>query len=143
VKLFRDPHLAWDNPFPYEALSSALVSRGCAPVTPDSTIAEIKAAFFDVMDAQSDPVVRHAWDELRIPTTRLAVDFFLYPCSDDHDAFDGLSAVELPAYLPDFRELAHVEMEPPPEPPIIREPPPLDIGPVSVDLHTWTGDDDE
>jgi hypothetical protein len=150
MRLRRDPHLPIDGAHPYDALSDALVKRGCAPVTPESNIAAVKDAFFDLMDTTPDSVQRAAWDELRSAQNRMAVDFFLYRV-DDHDEadpLDFLASVELPVHLPDFRELARVDAaavvttEAGPAP----EVPSLDIGEVTVDLlalGSLTGDDDE
>jgi hypothetical protein len=142
MKLIRGPSLPWDGAFPYDTLSGALVKRGCPPVTTESTIAGIKDAFFDLMGPQSDPSERAAWDQLRIPESRLVVDFFLYPVDDDH-SLDFLESVEMPVYLPDFRELVRMEPEPRPDAPILNDPPPLDLGDVPLDLLALTGDDDE
>lgn len=148
MKLFRDPHLPWDGIYPYDALSDALVKQGCAPVTPESAIATVKDAFFDLMSTQPDMAQRAAWDQLRTAQNRMAVDFFLYPV-DDHgngDSLEFLSSVELPVYLPDFRELATIQpadVSAFPEPAAVRDVPPLDIGEIRLDLLAWTGGDDE
>jgi len=143
VRLLRDAHLPWDGRFPYDVLSEALRARGCAPVTPESTIAGIKDAFFDLMDARADPGDRAAWDQLRIPGHRLVVDFFLYPVAEEGESFGFLSSVQLPVDLPDFRELAVMDAEESGEPPCTGDVPPLDIGEVAVDLLELTGGTDE
>ncbi|HSS52637.1 MAG TPA: hypothetical protein VLX28_27150 [Thermoanaerobaculia bacterium] len=70
--MFKDPLLRWSGRFPYEVLAGA-------GVTPDSTIREILDASFDLMaQGRMTAETRQAWDELRLPSRRLVVDFFLY-----------------------------------------------------------------
>lgn len=70
--MVRDPLTRWDNLFPYDVLAFA-------GITPDSTIAEIRDASFDLMARnEMTPEVRQAWDDLRIASRRVVVDFFLY-----------------------------------------------------------------
>ncbi len=71
--MLKDPLLRWRGLFPYDALAPA-------GVTPDSPMAEILDASFDLM-AQGAMThdARQAWDELRSVSRRLVVDFFLYP----------------------------------------------------------------
>lgn len=71
--MFKDPLLRWSGPFPYEALA-------LAGITPDSTQRHILDASFDLMaEGLMTPERRQAWDELRLVSRRLVVDFFLYP----------------------------------------------------------------
>lgn len=69
--MFKDPLTIWADGFPYDLLSPA-------GITPDSSQREIRDAAFTLMaQGPMAPEVRHAWDTLRQPERRLAVDFFM------------------------------------------------------------------
>jgi hypothetical protein len=71
--MLQDPWMQWEGPFPYEALAPAYV-------TPESSMEEVKQAFFTLMAwGGMPPEVRQAWDALRLVPRRLFVDLFLYP----------------------------------------------------------------
>jgi hypothetical protein len=70
--MYKDPLLRWSGRFPYEVLADA-------GITPESTMREILDASFDLMArGQMTAEARQAWDELRLVSRRLVVDFFLY-----------------------------------------------------------------
>jgi hypothetical protein len=149
-RFVKDPHLPWTGEFPYTRLARALAQRGCKPVGPESTAAEIKDSFYELQSGRADPDDRLAWDELRQPSRRLVVDFLLYPMPEPEGAasLDALWALEPPVYLPDPRELANVypdhaaipAQQPPPadEPALMRIDTPgtgaVDIGQIDVDV---------
>ena len=58
--------------FPYEVLEGTKIS-------PQSTHLEILDASLELQASQAmSPELRRAWDQVRTPGERLAVDFFLY-----------------------------------------------------------------
>lgn len=65
-----DPWTDWPDGFPYVVLADA-------GVTPTSSMKEIKDAGFHLTAGGMTPEKRRAWDGLRVPDRRLAVDFFL------------------------------------------------------------------
>jgi hypothetical protein len=114
MKLIADAQLPWEGELPYARLAQQLARRGRPPITPDSTAAEVKDAFFDLMDGNFEQADRAAWDELRLPATRLVVDFFHYPLPDDagNPSLDALSSVPLPLHLPPMEEIAPIDGDP-------------------------------
>jgi hypothetical protein len=161
--LIKDRHLPWDGPFPYDDLAAHLRACNATPIDPASTAQQIRDSFFDVMAAgRSVAEARAAWEVLRQLDERLIIDFFLYeaPAGDVDQLLDALSAYEVPAMLPDFRDLAdvppdrsvlhapeHIDLGPDPGPlpipPSALELPPVDIGAVEVDLLAILEDDDD
>lgn len=78
--MIKDPLLRWSGRHPYDVLADA-------GITPDSTLREILDVSFDLMGQGRMTVeVRQAWDELRLVSRRLVVDFFLYPVDLPVDA---------------------------------------------------------
>jgi hypothetical protein len=152
--LIPDPDLAWDGPFPYALLDAALRRAGHAGLAPDAPASEVKDLLFDLMASGSrDQALQTAWNELRVDSTRIAVDFFLYRLSavalDADD--DTLWQADLPVRdlpldplldigvdLEALSDLFRVEQDiPDPAPPAPSAPPaPLDVGPIDVDVST-------
>jgi hypothetical protein len=78
--MFKDPLLRWSGHHPYDVLANA-------GITPDSTLREILDVSFDLMaQGLMTAEARQAWDELRLVSRRLVVDFFLYPVDLPADA---------------------------------------------------------
>ncbi len=97
--MIKDPELRWKGAFPYDVLAPA-------GVTPASPMSVVRDASFELMhEGEMTPEVRAAWDELRISSRRLIVDFFLYP--DESSRAPGQNAGALPA------ELSHSERSDP------------------------------
>ncbi len=72
--MYRDPRLPGASPY-------ALLSD--VQVAPASTLTEVSDAYFSLMElGRVRPEVRRAYDLLRIPASRLAVDFLYYPFSE-------------------------------------------------------------
>lgn len=70
--MFKDARTGWEGGFPYDLL-------GPAGITPTSSLAAVRDVAFTLMaSAPMTPDMRRAWDALRRPDRRLAVDFFLY-----------------------------------------------------------------
>jgi hypothetical protein len=56
-------------------------------VTPESSMTEVKNASFKLMANRMTPEQRQAWDALRNPETRLAIDFLRVAlCDPDREA---------------------------------------------------------
>lgn len=111
VVLIKDAHLPWAGPFPYDHLAARLEEIGAHPIGPDSTSAQIKDSFFDLMAVgQPTHADRLAWDALRRIDQRLVSDFFMYevPAPDLGSAVAELGQCQVPVVLPDFRQLAAV-----------------------------------
>lgn len=111
--LFKDPRLPWEGDFPYERLNRKLREAGHAGLGPSSTGQEVKDSLFDLMEGgRVSPDDRLAWDELRIPERRLALDFFMYVFEDAGvDVWDdAVWDLPMPVQMPDFRRLADVEV---------------------------------
>jgi hypothetical protein len=161
-KLILDPLLPWDGEHPYRHLAVRLEALGKPPVGPGSTMAEIRDCYYDLMAPGSDRTAdRRAWDELRKVGSRLLADFFLYEVAevDAPAALERMAAVEMPVELPDFRRLAEIPVDfaaaldpaerieaaarpgPVELPAAVREPPPLDLGPLPPPLADYLDDE--
>lgn len=77
--LIADPAFPWPDGDPYAILNARLVAGGGKPLGPNSTLAEVRDAWFDIqLLGQPGPQERPAWDRLRVVEKRLVIDFFHY-----------------------------------------------------------------
>ncbi|MFO0953297.1 MAG: hypothetical protein U0835_19495 [Isosphaeraceae bacterium] len=105
-----DPHLPGAHGSPYARLSARLAEAGRPGVGPSSTTAEVRDVFFAVMRVGPTHEDREAWDALRDPARRLALDFLHYEfASAVEDALDAAAwDLPVPEQFPDVMRLGEV-----------------------------------
>ncbi len=86
--MLKDPDLHWESGvYPYDALKEAAI-------TPASSMRAVQDASYAMIEQGAWTAEnRKAWDELRIVSQRLWVDFFLYPLTVD-DILDALERLK-------------------------------------------------
>jgi hypothetical protein len=147
-----DPHLNWPGGFPYDVVNRQLAQAGAAPLSPMSTGREVLDAMYSVMGREA----RDALDQLRHPSSRMCVDFFMYACPPaPNSPFDPtLWERPVPFEVPDFTPLAVIPIDynaaievparvegcPSPGPVLPAEPltlPPIDLGPLPPSVPSF------
>ncbi|MDJ0837097.1 MAG: hypothetical protein QNK37_11315 [Acidobacteriota bacterium] len=147
----KDHDLPWDGPFPYEHLDRRTREHGFSGIDPEASARAVKDLLFDLMSGgRPSHEDRSAWDQLRDPRRRLAIDFLMYELTDKFARFPNVfEDLEMPVALPDFRELLKLEpvlaslepdsspqgtTDPPPRMEVAaRTPSPADVGPIDIE----------
>jgi len=113
--LLADRQFPWQDGNPYDILNEQLKAANKPVLGPMSSAADVNKASFALQAAGRKiwEQLRPHWDRLRIPRTRLGIDFFHYPLSDLPIEDLGPSSWEQPMPMaePDLMSIADCRIE--------------------------------
>jgi len=111
--LISDSEFPWSGACPYDTLNNKLKAQKQSMLGPDSPAADVNNAGFTLQAARPSAAERKAWDELRRPRSRLAIDFFHYPMPNLQIEDLDPAALErpMPIATPDLMQIAECRVE--------------------------------
>jgi hypothetical protein len=111
--LLADPEFPWQGDNAYDVLNKQLKASNRPTLGPMSSAAEVNDASFALMGTKAWGQLRPYWDQLRIPRTRLGIDFLHYPIPDLRvESLDpSLWDRPMPIATPDLMSIADCQIE--------------------------------
>jgi hypothetical protein len=106
--LIADPEFPWRDGNPYDIVNRRLKLSKQPTLGPTSSAADVNNAGFSLQAAE-----RKAWDRLRLPGMRLAIDFFHYPMPNVkiEDLDPSLLERPMPVAVPDLMSIVDCRVE--------------------------------